>query len=91
MSHRRLVIVLGERWPAKAVSFLEPIGSWDSGFMVVLEDVPEPEDLSADEPSHALCLACLIDEHPELGSGLDLAREHGQIVWDDNEREWVPA
>ena len=54
------------------------------------EDVPEPEELSGDKPSHALCLACLIDEHPELGSGLDLAREHGEIVWDDDEHEWVP-
>lgn len=85
---RRVVLVLGERWPAKAVSFLEPVGSWDSGFMVVLEDVPEPEELSGDERSHPFCLACLLDEHPEVGSGLDLARVHGQVVWDDD--GWVP-
>ena len=66
-------MVLGERWPAKAISYLDPIGPWDSGFMVLLVDVPAPEDLSEDELSVPVCLGCLVDEHPELGRGLDLA------------------
>ncbi len=88
---RRDVIVLGERWPAKAISYLEPIGEWDSGFYVVLEDAPEPDDVSDDEPTQLVCLECLIEEHPELGQGLDLAREHGEIEWDRERDGWVPV
>jgi hypothetical protein len=80
--------VLGERWPAKTISYLEPIGEWDSGFMVVLDDVPAAEDLSGDELSVPVCLGCLVEEHPEVGRGLDLAREHGEIAWGDD--GWVP-
>ncbi|HXQ85228.1 MAG: hypothetical protein WCE47_12670 [Gaiella sp.] len=31
---------------------------------------------------------CLLDEHPEIGRGLDLAREHGAADLDDD-GEWV--
>jgi len=88
---RRVVIVLGERWPAKAISYLEPEDRWETGHMVVLQDVPEPEKLSGDEPSCLVCVDCLLDEHPELGRGLDLAREHGEIAWDREREGWVPV
>ena len=35
-----------------------------------------------------VCLHCLLDDHPELGRGLDLAREHGAADLDEND-EWV--
>jgi hypothetical protein len=89
VSHGRAVIVWGERWPAKAISFLEPEGRWETGHLVVLEDVPEPEGLSGDEPSCLVCVDCLLDEHPELGRGFDLARVHGQVVWDGDGGGWV--
>ena len=38
-----------------------------------------------------LCLGCLFEEHPELGRGLDLAREHGEIAWDLEQDEWAPV
>ena len=31
---------------------------------------------------------CLLDEHPEIGRGLDLAREHGAADLDDD-GAWV--
>ncbi len=90
VSHGRAVIVCGERWPAKAISFLEPEEQWETGHLVVLEDVPEPDDLSGDEPSHPVCVDCLLEERPEVGRGLELAWEHGEVVWDADERKWLP-
>ena len=90
MSHGRAAIVLGGRWPAKAISYLEPEERWETGHMVVLEDVPEPEELSGDESSRLVCVDCLLEEQPEVGSGLDLARVHGQVVWDVSSGGWVP-
>jgi hypothetical protein len=90
VSHGTVVAVLGEQWPAKVVSYLEPISRWDSGFMVVLEDVSEPEEVSGDEPCEAVCLPCLLDEHPELGRGFDLARSHRGTARCDS-GEWVSS
>jgi hypothetical protein len=53
---------------------------------VVLDDSPEPG-----EPSKApVCVDCLLDEHPRLGRGLDVALEHGGARW-VGDGEWVPA
>lgn len=86
----QLVLVLGERWPAKAISWLEPIARWDSGFMVVLEDAPEPDDLTDDDRSEPWCLDCVLGEHPEVGRGMDVARESGgEVRWDPDVGGWV--
>ena len=54
-------------------------------FTVVLDDSPDP-----DGPSEApVCVDCLLEEHPGLGRGLDVALEHRGA-----RREgagWVPA
>ena len=84
----KMVLVLGERWPAKAISYLEPVGRWDSGFMVVLEDAPEPGVLTDEDRSVPWCFDCVLGEHPELGRGLDLAREHGDVGFDIEAGEW---
>lgn len=55
-----------------AISYLEPEHEWDSGF-ALLSTTPT-DDTEAD----LICIDCLLDEHPELGKGLDLAREHGE-------------
>jgi hypothetical protein len=34
-----------------------------------------------------VCLHCLIDDHPEIGRGLDIAREYGVADLDEN-GEW---
>ena len=54
---------------------------------------PDPDDPPADgdEPPEGItivCLHCLLDDHPEIGRGLDIAREYG--VADLDERgEWI--
>lgn len=54
-------------------------------FTVVLDDSPGPGG-----PSEApVCVGCLIDEHPRLGRGLDVALEHRGAQWDEG--AWVPA
>jgi hypothetical protein len=35
-----------------------------------------------------MCLGCLIDDHPEIGRGLDLAREYG-VADLDGDGGWV--
>ena len=41
-------------------------------FTVVLDDSPGPEGPC----SAPVCVHCLLEEHPELGRGLDVALEH---------------
>ena len=57
--------------PVRAVSYLEPEESWDSGFMLFAGE-PEHERKTA-----LICVECLLDDHPEVGIGMDLARHHG--------------
>ena len=54
-------------------------------FTVVLEDTPGP-DGPYDVP---VCVDCLLEVHPRLGRGLDVAVEHTGARW-DGER-WLPA
>ena len=35
-----------------------------------------------------VCLHCLLDDHPEIGPGLDIAREYG-VADPDEDGEWV--
>ena len=70
------------------------IGPTDSGFSVLFQDAPDPEDLPEAEAGELpagitiVCLHCLIDDHPEIGRGLDIAREYGVAAPDEN-GEWV--
>lgn len=57
-----------------AISWLEPEHEWDSGFALF----SEPPD--SDTETALVCLHCLIDEHPEIGHGLELARDHGEAI-----------
>jgi hypothetical protein len=86
--------VWGTEPPAFSIGSDEPLGPWDSGFSVLFDDAPDPDDLpppSAEELPDGItvvCLHCLLDDHPELGRGLDIAREH--CVADLDERgQWV--
>lgn len=57
---------------------------------MLFSDAPDPEDVHDvnEHPGISLvCLNCLVDDHPELGRGFDLAREHGVADLDDN-GEW---
>jgi hypothetical protein len=59
---------------------------------VLFSDAPEDvTTLSVDDRRlWVICLHCLIDEYPELGPGLDLARAHG---WAERREdgEWSPS
>jgi hypothetical protein len=84
-------MVWGEELPAFSIGFDEPLSSSDSGFTVLFEDAPDPGDVD-DPTTHPgisiVCLGCLLDDHPEIGRGLDVAREFGAADLDDG-GEWV--
>ena len=67
--------------PVRAVSYLEPEESWDSGFMLFAGEPNEQHETAL------VCLHCLLDEHPELGRGLELAHELGEANYDGN--TWI--
>jgi hypothetical protein len=87
---RRAVWVWGSEPPAFSIGHDEPMGAADSGFSVLFDDAPDPDEVEGpDDPRISLvCLDCLIDDHPELGRGLDIAREHGVADLDES-GEWV--
>ena len=50
----------------------------DSGLTILFSDAPDPDEVRPDDPRITLVhLSCLVDDHPELGRGLDIAREYG--------------
>jgi hypothetical protein len=86
--HRRATVAIvygtaGDPVEVLSDAATDPLGQrW---FTVVLEDATGP-----DGPSEApVCVGCLLDEHPQLGSGLDVALGHRGARWVDG--EWLPA
>jgi hypothetical protein len=69
--------------PIVAVSYLEPIGDWDSGLAAWSS---EPNQVRDCEPVH---ICCFLNEHPEAGEGMDVARAHGEAIRTGN--HWVPG
>ena len=90
--HAKTAVVWGSEPPAFSIGYDEPLGPGDSGFTVLFDDAPDPDDLPDEgelpEGISLVCLNCLLDDHPELGRGLDLAREYGVADLDEND-EWV--
>jgi hypothetical protein len=87
------VMVWGAEKPAFSVGFEQPTWSGDSGFTVLFEDAPDPEDVAEVEPGehpdvHAMHACCLLEEHPELGPGLEIASEYGVADLADG-GEWM--
>jgi hypothetical protein len=84
--------VWGAEPPAFSIGYeREKLGPWDSGFTVIFDDAPDPVEVGdqADHPGVSLvCLDCLVDDHPEIGRGLDIAREYGVADLDES-GEWV--
>jgi hypothetical protein len=84
--------VWGTRRPAFSIGFAsEKLGPADSGYTVLYDDAPAPEELD-EQGQHpdvsVVCLGCLIDDDPDLGRGLDIAREYGLADLDDG-GEWI--
>jgi hypothetical protein len=76
--------------PAFSIGYVEPMWPGDSGYTVIFDDAPDQEKVDRPEqPETSLvCLHCLIEDHPEIGSGLDIAREYGVADLNDD-GEWV--
>jgi hypothetical protein len=55
----------------------------DSGFTVLFDDAPDPDEVQGtDDPRISLVhLGCLLEEHPELGRGLDLRASTELLTW----------
>jgi hypothetical protein len=71
--------------PSPCCATLTGIRRDSAGFTVVLEDTPGPDS----EPEVPVCVDCLLDAHPRLGRGLDIALEHRGAEWRDG--EWIAA
>jgi hypothetical protein len=62
--------------PPERVMYFED----DGGFMVLDEQVPEnPAELDRDELM-VVCIACLIDRHPAIARGMDVACRGGGLA-----------
>ena len=89
MSGHKTALCWGSEPPVFSIGFEEPMWPGDSGFSVLFDDAPDPEDLpevgedSLPPGITLVCLHCLLDEHPEIGRGLDVAREHGAADLDE--------
>lgn len=91
VSHGLLAMVWGAASPIRAVLFDREGGPCgvDSGFLVVYSDAPAPGDADVGADTTWICLHCLIDERPEVGAALDMARELGE-VWLAEDGVWKP-
>ena len=95
MKHAQtLAMVWGSEPPAFSIGHEEPMGEIDSGFIVLFDDAPDPDEVAKyDDPTEApgiswICLHCLLERHPELGAGLDIARRH-RVADLDDDGVWV--
>ena len=96
MKHgQALVMVWGEQPPIFSIGYDppkdDPYGR-DSGFTILYDDSPNPEDVTGDDDPRItwVCMHCVIDEHPEIGPGLAIARHYRVADLDDN-NQWVPG
>jgi hypothetical protein len=87
---RSVAMVWGSRPPAFSIGWCKPMWRGDSGFTVLFDDAPDPDDVAGpgDHRISLVHLSCLLDDHPELGGGLDIAREYGVADLDDG-GEWI--
>lgn len=86
VSHGPVVIVdqgVANGDPIGAISCLKPRDPWDSGLAVW----SVPHGAADDVDSAVVCLECLLEDHPEVGRGMDLAREHGEAIYDGS--DWI--
>ena len=86
-----MAVVWGSQPPAFSIGYEKPMWPGDSGFTRALRRRAGPGGHST-APTilgiSLVCLDCLLDDHPEIGRGLDIAREYGVADLDEND-EWV--
>jgi hypothetical protein len=89
---KSLAMVWGSAAPARSIGYeRERMTPSDSGFTVLFDDAPDPEE--AEQGFRGLdislvCLQCLEEDHPEIGRGLDIAFEYG-VADLSEDGEWV--
>lgn len=84
----KAAIAVGSLEPVVAVSYLAPVDEWDSGFAVYFSDT-HPDTGYDLEDTMLVCLHCLIEEVPDVGRGLDLARELGGVAVLGESGDWT--
>lgn len=72
--------------PVRTVMHFEPTTPIDSGFLLLSAEAPLVRTV---DTLISVCLSCLIDDHPEAGRGMDLARRAGRADHDGG--EWIPG
>lgn len=82
MSGLKVAVLGAQHLSLLSVEYTGPIDSTDSGYAVLFTPDPDPEGTMV-----VWCLHCLIEKRPEVGRGLDLAREYGAADLVDG--EWV--
>ena len=86
---RTAALVWGSEPPVFSIGYETPSSPGDSGFSVLFDDAPDPDDVTPGDPRvQWVCLHCLIDDNPEIGRGLEVARGWGAADLDDD-GEWV--
>lgn len=78
--HEGMVWVWGRDGEPFSIGYEKPSSPGDSGFTLLLEDAPDPDDVPAggDHPLIGLvCARCLLEEHPAIAAGLEVARRFG--------------
>ena len=90
MTHATTVaVVWGSEPPAFSIGYERPTVAGDSGFTVLFDDAPDADEVQPDDPRiTVVCLSCLIDDHPELGRGLEIARRFG-VADLDEDGAWI--
>ena len=82
-------MVWGEEPPIFSIGYDPPKSPHDSGFTILFDDAPDPGDVTEDDPCITwVCLHCVINDHPEIGPGLDIARQHLVAELDEN-GDWI--
>ena len=91
MAHQKVAIVVGKQPPAMSVSWEPPTSENDGGYCVIFSEI-DPEEEWAPR-GEVICMHCALENGGEqLGRGLDLAKQHGQVDWDVELEEWfVPT
>jgi hypothetical protein len=90
-AHTGWVWVWGSEPPAFSIGYEEPSSPGDSGFTVLFEDAPDPDDVpdTGEHPAiRVMCGRCLLEQHPEVADGLAVAREYGVADLADG-GEWM--
>lgn len=86
-----VAFLFGEEPPAMTVicdHVVDPDPEGRLWFSIVFTDAPE-NAADATDPEF-VCLDCVVEEHPEIGAALDMAREHGCAMRDIETGEWLP-